>query len=58
MRIGGITLDCFFEKFLGLINPTQAEQSDALIQARGGVLKSFQSFRERLLVHVGYAQVI
>src|SRR6266550_8930549 len=35
MRIGGITFDRFFEKFLGRIDASQAEQSDALIQARG-----------------------
>ena len=66
MRVGGITFDRFFEKFLGLINPTQAEQGDALIQARGrqlgiarsSVLKGFQSFREGLLVHVSNAQII
>ena len=35
MRIGGITFDSLFEKFLGIVDASQAEKSDALIQARG-----------------------
>ena len=64
--IVGIVLAGGFEKRLCGIDAGQVQQRDALIQSRdlqfgiegGSLLKGLETFLEKLLVHVGRAQIV
>ena len=66
MGIVGILLYCVLKKLPGCIDSAEVEQRDTLIHLRdlefgierGRLFKGFQGFFEKLLVHVGGAEIV